>query len=136
MAGTITATTHDATFGVVSVTKRSSRPYSYAVIRVSDAGDVSASFHMTRAAAEKAGGRPAPGVTRHVVPVEKRGIVLAGTGPGEQCGTPGCVNDARWIPVSEGNAGSRVYRCTQCCDDLRPSVLQIATPHRRRKASE
>ena len=73
---TITATTHDATFGVVSVTKRSSRPYSYAVIRVSDAGDVSASFHMTREAADRAGGRPAPGVTRHVVPVEKRGIVL------------------------------------------------------------
>ena len=41
----------------------------------------------------------------------------AGTGPGEQCGTPGCFNDARWIPTHEGNAGSRVYRCTQCCDD-------------------
>jgi hypothetical protein len=41
----------------------------------------------------------------------------AGNGPGEQCGTPGCVNDARWIPIREGNAGSRVYRCTQCCDD-------------------
>ena len=76
MTGMVTATTHDATFGVVSVTKRSSRPYSHAVIRVSDAGDVSASFHMTRAAAEKAGGRPAPGVTRHVVSVEKRGILL------------------------------------------------------------
>ena len=73
---TITATTHDATFGVVSVTKTSSRPYTYAVIRVSDAGDVSASFHTTREAADRAGGRPAPGVTRHVVPVEKRGIVL------------------------------------------------------------
>jgi hypothetical protein len=73
---TITATTHDATFGVVSVTKRSSRPYAYAVIRVSDAGEVSASFHMTREAADRAGGRPAPGITRHVVPVEKRGIVL------------------------------------------------------------
>ena len=72
----ITATTHDATFGVVSVTKSSSRPYSYAVIRVSDAGDVSASFHMTREAADKAASRPTPGVTRHVVPVEKRGIVL------------------------------------------------------------
>jgi hypothetical protein len=73
---TITATTHDATFGVVSVTKSTSRPYTYAVIRVSDAGDVSASFHMTRQAAEKSAGRPAPGVTRHVVPVEKRGILL------------------------------------------------------------
>lgn len=73
---TITATTHDSTFGVVSVTKSTSRPYTHAVIRVSDAGDVSASFHMTRQAAEKAGGRPAPGITRHVVPVEKRGIVL------------------------------------------------------------
>jgi hypothetical protein len=69
---TITATTHDSTFGVVSVTKRSSRPYSHAVIRVSDAGDVSASFHMTWEAAERAGGRPAPGVTRHVVPVADR----------------------------------------------------------------
>ncbi len=76
MTRTITATTYDATFGVVSVTKRSSRPYSHAVIRVSDAGDVSASFHMTREAAEKAGGRPAFGITRHVVPVEKRGILL------------------------------------------------------------
>jgi hypothetical protein len=73
---TITATTHDATFGVISVTKTSSRRYTHAVIRVSDAGDVSASFHMTRQAAEKAGGRPAPGVTRHVVPVEKRGFLL------------------------------------------------------------
>jgi hypothetical protein len=73
---TITATTYDATFGVVSVTRRSSRPYSYAVIYVSDAGHVSGSFHMTREAADRAGGRPAPGVTRHVVPVEKRGIVL------------------------------------------------------------
>lgn len=73
---TITAATHDATFGVVSVTKRSNQPYSHAVIRVSDTGDVSASFHMTRKAAEKAAGRPAPGVTRHVVPVIKRGIVL------------------------------------------------------------
>jgi hypothetical protein len=69
MTNMVTATTHDATFGVVSVTKRSNRPYSHAVIRVSDAGDVSASFHMTRAAAEKAGGRPAFGITRHVVPV-------------------------------------------------------------------
>lgn len=41
----------------------------------------------------------------------------AGTAPGEQCGTPGCVNDARWIPIGEGNTGSRVYRCTECCDD-------------------
>lgn len=73
---TITAATYDDTFGVVSVTKRTSRPYKYAVIRVSDAGDVSASFHMTLAAADKTAGRPAPGVTRHVVPVEKRGIVL------------------------------------------------------------
>ena len=69
MTNMVTATTHYATFGVVSVTKRSNRPYSHAVIRVSDAGDVSASFHMTRAAAEKAGGRPAFGITRHVVPV-------------------------------------------------------------------
>lgn len=73
---TITAATHDTRFGVVSVTKTSSRPYSYAVIRVSDAGEVSASFHMTREAAEKSAGRPAPGITRHVVPVQKRGIVL------------------------------------------------------------
>lgn len=73
---TITATTYDDTFGVVSVTKRTSRPYTYAVIRVSDTGDVSASFHLTRDAADKAAGRPSPGVTRHVVPVEKRGIVL------------------------------------------------------------
>ncbi len=73
---TITATTHDATFGVVSVTRLVSRPYTHAVIRVSDAGEVSASFHMTREAADKVAGRPAPGVTRHVVPVEKRGIVL------------------------------------------------------------
>lgn len=72
MTNMVTATTHDATFGVVSVTKRSNRPYSHAVIRVSDAGDVSASFHMTRAAAEKAGGRPAFGITRHVVPVADR----------------------------------------------------------------
>lgn len=72
----ITATTYDATFGVVSVTKYTSRPYTYAVVRVSDTGDVSASFHLTRDAADKAAGRPAPGVTRHVVPVEKRGIVL------------------------------------------------------------
>jgi hypothetical protein len=68
----VTATTHDATFGVVSVTKRGDRPYSHAVIRVSDSGDVSASFHMTRTAAEKAAGRPAFGVTRHVVPVADR----------------------------------------------------------------
>jgi len=67
---TITATTYDATFGTVSVTKRTGRPYSHAVIRVSDTGDVSASFHMTRGAAERAGGRPAFGVTRHVVSVD------------------------------------------------------------------
>lgn len=66
---TITATTYDDTFGVVSVTKRTSRPYTYAVIRVSDTGDASASFHLTRDAADKAAGRPSPGVTRHVVPV-------------------------------------------------------------------
>ena len=78
---TITASTHDDTFGVVSVTKRTSQPYTYAVIRVSDTGDVSASFHMTLAAADKAAGRPAPGVTRHVVPVQKRGIVLNPNNP-------------------------------------------------------
>lgn len=78
---TITATTYDDTFGVVSVTKYSSRPYTYAVIRVSDTGDVSASFHLTRDAADKAAGRPSPGVTRHVVPVEKRGIVLDPSDP-------------------------------------------------------
>lgn len=40
----------------------------------------------------------------------------AGKGPGERCGTEGCTNDARWIPIRYGNAGSRVYRCVQCCD--------------------
>lgn len=39
-----------------------------------------------------------------------------GSGPGKECGTEGCTNDARWIPISEGNKGSRVYRCTNCCD--------------------
>ena len=69
MISTITATAYDATYGAVTVTKRSSRPFTHAVIRVADAGDVSASFHMTQAAAERAGGKPAPGITRHVVSV-------------------------------------------------------------------
>lgn len=40
----------------------------------------------------------------------------AGTSPGERCGTEGCTNDARWIPIRYSNAGSRVYRCVTCCD--------------------
>lgn len=35
------------------------------------------------------------------------------------CGTPGCDRPARWIPIPEGNQGSRVYRCTVCCDAVR-----------------
>lgn len=46
----------------------------------------------------------------------------AGTGPGERCGTEGCTNDARWIPISEGNAGSRIYRCVACCDAIADSA--------------
>lgn len=103
---TITATTHDATFGVVSVTKRTSRPYSHAVIRVSDAGDVSASFHMTREAADKAGGRPAPGVTRHVVPVTslKTWWVVSLIGDEEAISRPWQADDAAHAEEQHRNA--------------------------------
>lgn len=37
---------------------------------------------------------------------------------GGSCGTEGCDNTAMWIPISEGNKGSKVYRCTECCDRI------------------
>ena len=46
----------------------------------------------------------------------------AGTAPGEQCGTDDCTNDARWIPIAEGNAGGRTYRCVACCDAIAESA--------------
>jgi hypothetical protein len=77
---TLTATTYDATYGAVTVSKVTARPFTYAVIRVADDGAVTASFHMTRDNADRAAGSPAPavviggrvvvpGITRHVVPV-------------------------------------------------------------------
>ena len=44
---------------------------------------------------------------------EKRGAF-----PGQPCGTENCEGVARWIPISEGNNGSRTYRCTDCCDEI------------------
>lgn len=42
---------------------------------------------------------------------------------GGECGTSYCKNYAQWIPVSEGNAGSKVYRCVQCCDRVAEGTL-------------
>ena len=64
---TLTATAYDATYGAVTVTKSTNRDFTHAVIRVADDGGVTASFHTTRVLAERAAGKPAPGVTRHVV---------------------------------------------------------------------
>ncbi len=45
----------------------------------------------------------------------KRGSVQ-----GAPCGTPGCPNSGRWIPISEGNRLGALapYRCRQCCDRI------------------
>ncbi len=66
---TLTATAYDPTFGAVTVSKVTGRAFTYAVIRVADDGAVTASFHMTRDNADRAAGRPARGITRHVVPI-------------------------------------------------------------------
>ena len=66
---TLTATAYDKTFGAVTVSKVTARAFTYAVIRVADDGAVTASFHMTRDNADRAAGRPARGITRHVVPI-------------------------------------------------------------------
>lgn len=49
-------------------------------------------------------------VERLLEPMGTRGVV------GGPCGTNFCDGVARWIPISEGNRGSTVYRCTECCD--------------------
>lgn len=38
--------------------------------------------------------------------------------PGDPCPTENCEGIARWIPISEGNRGSKVYRCADCCDEI------------------
>ncbi len=107
MTSTITATTYDATYGAVSVTKRTSRAFTHAVVRVADDGAVSGSFHMTRAAAERAAGKPAPGITRHVVSVDNpraRPCGACNADAGEPCRAD-CIgaaaNDDRYPTVVE-----------------------------------
>jgi hypothetical protein len=56
-------------------------------------------------------------VKSHLPHKGSRRRVAKGNSGGE-CGTEGCSNDARFIPISEGNKGSRVYRCTDCCDRI------------------
>jgi hypothetical protein len=65
-SNTLTATAYDPTFGACTVTKVTARPFTYAVVSVSDDGAVSSSFHLTRAAADKAAARPGA-VRRHTV---------------------------------------------------------------------
>jgi hypothetical protein len=68
----LTATTYDATFGAVTVTRVTDRAFLYAVIRVADDGAVASTFHTTRVLAERAAGKPAPGITRHVVETRRK----------------------------------------------------------------
>lgn len=42
----------------------------------------------------------------------------SGNKPGDPCPTENCEGVARWIPISEGNRGSKIYRCTDCCDEI------------------
>ena len=51
-----------------------------------------------------------------------------GNKPGDQCGTENCSGTARFIPISEGNRGSSVYRCEDCCDRIAvASDLKVCT---------
>jgi hypothetical protein len=46
-----------------------------------------------------------------------------GMAPFGDCGTEGCTGRATWIPISEGNKGSRVFRCVPCCDRIAEALV-------------